>query len=358
MRISKLLAVIVLWGLLGAVNAQSAQPTQEQLLAASLSIKDFEALKIAGEWSEGSPDFSVWTFEKNLDPGFLRNVMAQVLAWPAENKTSVDSYLNLFSDTASAAAGYKRRLDSDIDFLGPVIPGPAIGDESRFHFLPGTADAGAQLSIRFRHGKYLLKIESVSSVKTLDRASLEALARRMLSRLDRLDAGRLDAPALPRLAAALPQGDGMLKPVLGTAAGPSGWWVWHMDGGKLEPSESLHSLLQDGVGKRQSVLRTYGLSNIPAHCATVGIIPFRNKAAARKYLDADRTSGKTIDKDFIIQSPASGSLPTQWQGTFMVGRHVVEIGCFADMDGSTVSPECEQVILKVADQVKAKLANY
>lgn len=279
---SRYLFALLLGVFAGNAGAQDAQPTSEQLLAAIVSINDFKVEKISGDWSDAGPS---WCPGKDPEPGLLNCVGSNIVGWPVKEKISAYSAVNVFADAAAATAAFNTRIDADKESYGGVVTGPVLGDESRYHAKQAKGKDGAVTMVRLRHGRYLVLVEAESATRPLAQKVLANLAKRVIARLDQIDAGTLQPPALPPLAKVLPDADNSLTPVI-TASGPSDWWVFTRVDGKSTPSKTLRRVLHRGVGDKQGVARIYSLKDIPNHTAIVTIMPFRNENAAKDYLKA------------------------------------------------------------------------
>lgn len=342
---------LLLGVLAGSADAQDVQPTAEQLLAAAVSIKDFKAGKIPGDWNEGGPG---WCNNKDPEPGLLNCVTSFFDSWQAKDNISAYSAVTVFADTATAASAFNTRLDGDKKSYGEVATGPALGDESRYHARPAKGNDAAITMARSRHGRYLVLVEAESATKPLAGTMLARLAKRIIARLDQIDAGTLQPPPLPPLAKVLPDADNSLTTRL-TASGPSDWWVYTRVDGKPTPSKALRRVLQRGVGNKRGVTRIYSLKGIPNHHASVTVMPFRNENAAKDYLKMEIPT-EPMGTEIIVQPPGiSGNSSSEWSLIHRVGRHVVEVDCNTDEEAA--SPNCEPLIRKMDEQVKTKLGS-
>lgn len=350
-KMSRYLFALLLGVFAVSAGAQDAQPTPEQLLATAVSIKDFKAEKIPGDWSV---DGASWCTNNNPESGLLNCIRSNFVGWPAPDNISAYSAVNLFADATTAASAFNTRLDGDKKSYGEVATGPALGDESRYHARPAKGNDAAVTMVRFRYGRYLVLLGAESATKPLAETVLARLAKRIIVRLDQLDAGTLQPPRLPLLAKALPDADNSLATIF-TESGPSDWWVYTAVDGKPILSETLRRVLQRGVGNKQGVARIYNLKDIPGHKATVTIMPFRNKNAAMSYLKASFPT-EPVGNELVVRPPGiGGSPPWRWSLIHRVGRHVVEVDC--DADDEAASPSCEPLIRKMDEQVKARLGS-
>ncbi|HZW26228.1 MAG TPA: hypothetical protein VFF26_12155 [Gallionella sp.] len=349
--LSRHLFALLLGAFAGNAVAQDVQPAAEQLLAATVSIGDFKEARIPGDWSDAGPSGCLG---KNPEPGLLNCIGSNFVGWPARENIAASSAVNLFADAATAATAFNTRLDGDKEYYGGVATGPALGEESRYHARPAKGKDTAVTMVRLRHGRYLVLVKAESSTKPLAQKVLANLAKRVIARLDRIDAGTLRSPALPPLAKVLPDADNSLTHVI-TASGPSDWWAFAREDGQSPPSKALRRVLHRGIGNQKGVVRTYSLKDIPNHTVHVSVFPFRNEDAAKDYLTVAIPS-EPKGGEVIFRGPGVGGYaPWEMNLTLRVGSHVVEVLCISEDD--VVAPGCESVIRKLGEQVKARLGS-
>lgn len=350
-KMSRFLFTLLLGVFVGNAGAQDAQPAAEQLLTAAVSINDFKAEKIPGDWIDTGPG---WCDNKNPEPGLLNCVTSLFDNWSTRESISAYSAVNLFADAAMAASAFNVRLDKDKEYYGEVTTGPALGSESRYHVRPAKGKDAAITMVRFRHGRYLVLVEAESSTQPLAQNALARLAKRVIRRLDLIDAGTLHSPHLPPLAKVLPDADNSLTTFI-TASGTSDWWIFTRADGKPTPSQALRRVLHRGVGNKRGVTRIYSLKGIPNHHASVTVMPFRNENAAKDYLKMEIPT-EPMGTEIIVQPPGiGGNSSSEWSLIHRVGRHVVEVDCNTDEEAA--SPSCEPLIRKMDEQVKTKLGS-
>lgn len=358
-RLSALPVLLVLCAAGWSASRAETVPSPEQVLAAGIHAGDVTAMRLPpGGWWDDGPEFNGRLDNPETELVFF--VVKHVVGKPDDDPAAVDTALSLFSDAAASAAAFKARADDDKQRYGELAPGPKVGDQSRYMRQAASGSEKASSSLRFRFGRYLARIDVSGKAAPVPDATLAKLAKTVVARLTRLEAGKLPAPALPELAKALPEADGEIGPVMGSASGPSDWWswVWRTDGARLVVSAKLRALLHAGVGKAEPVVRIYGLRAQPDNLVAVTIMPFSRDALASQYLKEDhkedpKRSMAADDDTEIVVRQLDPEVGKTYYATFRRGRYIAEVDCFAPY--ADTAPACEGAVRAMAERVAKRV---
>jgi hypothetical protein len=341
-----------------AALARQPAPSPEQLLAATLRAADLTSDQPGGWWDD-APEFND-RLEPDSGADAVTAVTAHVFGKPDTAPAEVATSLHLYAEAAAAANGFDATAGTDKADFGAVADGPKIGDQSRYLRQAADGEHGGGAALRFQFGRYLARIDVGGDASTIAADRLAALGKIVVGRLSALDAGTLDAPALPELAAALPPADTAFTPVLGTAALSSEtWsWIWSNQRSSLVVSGRLRAVLRDGVDGETAVMRRYGLAANSSHVAEVTLMPFKSGDAAGRYLveikreDARRDAIANDEGDVTVISPIPDVSPA-YRADLRVGRYVAEVVCLAPF--APTSSACETTVRDLAERVKKSL---
>jgi hypothetical protein len=339
----------------GSALAQTSQPTTDQLYTAMLTLADIRAAKVTGDWSANGPVFSVMDRSQD-EPGYLSAVTHEFTGWPRKGTFSIYASLNLFAGAEDADKAFVSRLGEDIKYSGPVIPGPSVGDESRYHAKSVKNNEPGGTALRVRSGRYLVLIESGGSGKTLSVETLSMLGKQMIERLALLDAGKLQTAPLPRLSRALPTAADISMPILGTGALERQSWAWVAKNGNMTQSRKLRGMLIHGDGEK-GVTRTFKFPDAPEHFVDASIMAFPNEELATMYLKATTLGFRNMKDGTAILFPSPKTIESRYILNFQQGRNVGEVSCYTFSDNKVV-PACEVAVKNVAEKVRANLVAF
>ena len=344
--------------MLAPAAARPLPPAPEQLLQAAVRADDL-AMAGPGGWWNDLPEFN-----DRLDPGAgagaVTSVTAHVFGKPDDAPAEVATTLQLYASAAAAAAAFDATAGDDARDDGTPVDGPGIGDESRYLHQPASSEHEGTSALRFRWGGYTARIEAAGAASAMARDQMAALGQMVLVRLRQLEAGTLGVPALPGLARDLPPADPAFGQVLGTAAlsREALSWIWSKESSALAVSGPLRVLLKEGAGDGQPLLRRYGLAASPAHVADLVVMPFRDAAAAGRFLlelrreDARRAAGANDEGAVEPAAPIPDVAPA-WRADLRVGRYIVEVSCVAPF--APTSTLCAAAAKDLAARAKASL---
>ena len=336
---------------------QGAQPSPEQLLAASIHADDLGKVNPGGWWDD-APEFN-----SRLDPeagdALVTAVTAHVFGRPDAAPAEIATSLRLYARASDASDTFDATATGDRRDYSETIDGPKLGDRSRYLHQPADSGHEGGIALRFQFGRYLVRIDVGGDASTLPPDKLALLGQIVADRLKELDAGKLAAPALPNLAQALPAADEAFRPVLGTASLSSlSWaWVWSSQASELIVSGRLRALLKDSV-RDAPVLRRYRIAGDPADIAEVTIMPFRTPDAAGRYLaeikreDARRSAVTAGEGDIMVSPPIADVAPA-YRADVRVGRYVAEVTCFAPF--APTASACGRAVKEMAERAKKTL---
>jgi hypothetical protein len=345
-------------GLLPAAPAAAAQPSPEQLLAATVHAGDLAEINPGGWWDD-APEFN-GGLEPDSGADLLTAVMSHVFGKPDTAPAEIATNLRLYDKAAAGADEFAASLDADKRDFGELVEGPKVGDESRYLHQAADSEHEGGAALRFRFGRYLARIDVAGDASAIAADRLAALGKIVIERLTQLDAGKLAAPDLPELAKSLPPADDAFKPVLGTATLSSqAWgWVWSSQASALVVSGRLRALLRESVHGEQPVVRRYGLAANSSEVAEVTLMPFRSGDAAIRYLaeakreDARRAAIANSDGDVTVSPPIPDVAPA-YRADLRVGRYVAEVTCFAPF--APTATVCETAVKDLAERAKKML---
>lgn len=357
---SGLLGAMVLAVSLGTAAAQNS-PASETLLAATVRASDVSAIRLApGGWWDDAPEFND-RMDPDGPPGALDFVYRHVFGKPDDDPAEVATALTAFADPADAAADFERRAESDRKLYGEPTQGPSVGDQSRYMRRSAGKSGGAAASLRFRSGRFIVRIDANGAAAHVSADTLAKLGGVVVDRLSQIETGKLSPPAPPTLAKAMPAADAEFGPVLGTAGLPAEAqaWIWSPKKRRLVISPRLRRLVTAAVEDGQVAFRRYALAGKAGTVVDLTLVPFKRRRALSHYLDASTRDtlgrahpkrpivGKNGIKVFIVPPLPGGVLV--YHSEFRRGKTAVEISCFAPYGKA---PEaCAGAVQDMADKV-------
>jgi hypothetical protein len=320
--------------LLAPAAAPQTRPAPEQLLASTIHADDLAKVSPGGWWND------LAEFNDRLEPGGgadeVTSVTAHVFGKPDDAPAEVATSLQLYTKAAAAADAFDATAADDTRDDGPVVQGPKVGDQTRYLYQTADREHEGTAALRFRSGSYVARIEVGGTASTMMRDQLASLGEMVLGRLHELDAGTLAIPALPALAHDLPPAQGAFERVLGTATLSSEAlsWIWSKQASALVVSNRLRTLLKEGAGNEQPVLRRYSLAASRANVADIVVIPFRAAQAASRFLseirrEDARRAAVANDEGGVQVAPPIPDIAPAYRADIRVGRYVAEVTCVA-----------------------------
>ncbi len=339
-----------------AAHAQQIAAVPEQLLAAAIHAGDLTDVNPGGWWDD------VPEFNGRLEPDASADtfVMTHVFGRPDDGPAEIATSLHLYGKSAEAADQFDASLAVDRQDYGETLDGPKVGDQSRYLHQAADSQHEGGVALRFRFGRYLVRVDVGGDASTMEPDRLAALGKIVVDRLGQLDSGKLASPALSDLAKTLPPADAAFTPVMGTATfAPQSWaWIWSSQNSELVVSGRLRGLLVDSVKDARPVMRRYGVAANPNNVAEVALVPFRSADAAGRYLtetkreDARRAAITNNEGDIDISLPIPDVSPA-YRADIRVGRYVAEVTCFAPF--APTSSACETAVKALAERAKKLL---
>lgn len=329
--------------------------TPEQLLAAAIHAGDLDGVDPGGWWDD-VPEFND---RLETDASADTFVIAHVFGRPDDGPAEIATSLRLYAKPAAAADQFDASLATDKQDYGETVDGPKVGEQSRYLHQAADSQHEGGLALRFRFGRYLVRIDVGGDASTMVPGRLAALGKIVVDRLGQIDAGKLTAPALPDLAKALPPADDAFTPVMGTAtfASQSLAWIWSSRTSTLVVSSRLRELLTN-IGDERPVMRRYGVAANSSNVAEVDLMPFRSADAAGRYLaeakreDARRAAITSNEGDIDISPPIPDVSPA-YRADIRSGRYVAEVTCFAPF--APTSAACDAAVKALAERAKKLL---
>ena len=344
---------------LGSVSA-SETPTPEQVAAAGVQASDLEKIKLApGGWWNDAPEFNGRLYTSLGPPPVEVFVMTHVFGLPDNDPSGVATALSLYGDASATKAKFDQSAGLDKQNFGNLVDGPSVGDQSRYMRRAGDSNNSALAAVRFRYGKYLVRIDTAGKAAELSTQTLAGLAKVVIGRLDSLEAGELSPPSLPQVAKRLPLADESAGPIMGTAGLVSDSQAWvHKSDGSLVISPKLRTLVDKGI--KEGVTRRYVVTAQPDNVLDLSIVEFRNDRTAQQYSVADRKEDQTpwTEKPTLVKS-AGPNQNSYYLTQFIIGRWGVAIVCdnpYKPRPDSAPASACVNASQHMEERVKQNLA--
>lgn len=349
-------------GFLASLLAASAwaqpAPSPEQILAATIHADDLVKVDPGGWWDD------VPEFNDELDASGGADtttfVMTHTFGRPDDAPAEVATGIRVYAKPAAAADAFDASLAGDKQDYGEVIDGPKEGDQSRYLHQAADSQHEGGVALRFRFGRYLVRIDVGGDASTMAPDRLAALGKTVIDRLGQIDVGKFAAPALPDLVKALPPVDDSFGPIMGTATfAPQSWaWIWSSQNSALVVSGRLRALLAGDARSEPPVMRRYGVSALPNNIAEVAVMPFRSAETASRYLSETkredaRRSAITDNEGDVDVSPPIPDVSPAYRADVRSGRYIAEVTCFAPF--APTSSGCEKAVKDLAERTKKLL---
>jgi hypothetical protein len=232
---------------MGADRALISTLTPEDLLSATLTPVEMKWLApFAEDWWPKFPEFNQGF---DLYPGERFYIVQNYEQFSDVTDASLQAPLTLCVDAKSAKALYRSKAVSDAKG-GIILPGPAVGDESRYS---AALDRNKRYSttLRYRVGEVVGRVSIYSNLGYQKPEVLARYAEPMVQRIRQLLVGRLKSAQIPQHIAALAPSelaDKTVGPVAGFAIVPAKAWAKVDTLG--QPLKVLDTLEKNGVIKK------------------------------------------------------------------------------------------------------------